>query len=360
MVLEALNSGWVAPVGPDLDLFETEVAKVSGRLFGVALSSGTAALQLGLLALHVQPGDVVVCASMTFVATANAVMHVGAIPVFVDSEIETGNISLPLLRLALEGVAKSGRRLGAVIPVDLLGKAANHTEIVALCEEFSVPVLVDAAESLGAKHRGRPSASYGQSAVLSFNGNKIATTSGGGMFLTDDEILARRVRFLSTQAREPEDHYEHREVGYNFRLSNVLAALGRAQVTRLPDMISKRRETRNRYRELFHSVEGVEVFGGEDSEDNCWLTAVVIDEGLVRWAPQNLAQHLMKAGIESRPLWKPMHMQPLYKDRERYIDGSSESLFRSGLTLPSGSSMSDSEWRRIESSIRSFIKSAKF
>jgi len=208
-VVSALKSGWAAPAGPDLDAFEAEVARLCGRDFGVGLASGTAALHLALAALGVKPGDVVIASTMTFVATANAILYTGAVPVFVDSDPGTGNISVPLLEEAIAAVSSSGRTIGAVLPVDFLGKVADYTAIISLCEGYGIPVLSDAAESLGASHKGKPAGSFGAAAVVSFNGNKIATTSGGGMVLTDDEAVANRVRFLATQARELVIHYEH-------------------------------------------------------------------------------------------------------------------------------------------------------
>ena len=355
-VSEALDSGWAAPAGPDLDAFEFEVARLCRRAHAVGVASGTAGLQLALKALGVKPGDVVICSTMTFVATANAISYVGAVPVFVDSAPETGNLSLPLLEKALAAVSSSGRNIGAVLPVDFLGKVADYTAIISLCEGYGVPVLADAAESLGAFHQGKPAGSFGAASIVSFNGNKIATTSGGGMVLTDDETMAKRVRFLATQAREPVVHYEHRELGYNYRLSNVLAALGRAQIQRLPEMIERRRENRRKYRELFRGVDGVEVFGGNDDEDNCWLSSAIVSEQLP-WRAAELSQFLEEKNIESRPLWKPMHLQPLYEHCDAYVDGSSEGLFRTGVALPSGSNLSDDQWDRIESAVKEFLES---
>jgi dTDP-4-amino-4,6-dideoxygalactose transaminase len=353
-VVSALKSGWAAPAGPDLDAFEAEVARLCGRDFGVGLASGTAALHLALAALGVKPGDVVIASTMTFVATANAILYTGAVPVFVDSDPGTGNISVPLLEEAIAAVSSSGRTIGAVLPVDFLGKVADYTAIISLCEGYGIPVLSDAAESLGASHKGKPAGSFGAAAVVSFNGNKIATTSGGGMVLTDDEAVANRVRFLATQARELVIHYEHRELGYNYRLSNILAALGRAQIRRLPKMIKRRRENRRKYRELFNTVAGVEVFGGNDEEDNCWLSSVIVSEGL-SWTASELSEFLESKNIESRPLWKPMHLQPLYAPCEAYVDGSSEQLFRTGLALPSGSNLSKNQWARVESAVNEFL-----
>lgn len=354
-VLRALDSGWVAPTGPDLDRFESLVAEQCGRKFGVALSSGTAALHVGLLALGVKSGDIVICSTMTFVATANAISYIGAIPVFVDSHEETGNMSIPLLELALEEFDLAGRRVAAVVPVDFLGKAADYTSILRVCGKRNIPVLSDSAESVGAYHQGRPAGSFGAASVVSFNGNKIATTSSGGMVVTDDLELAARVRHLATQAREPVVHYEHVELGYNYRLSNILAALGSAQIERLPEMISIRRMWRNKYRDLFSVSPEVAVFGGEDAEDNCWLTAVLVSPE-ASWTPEDLRYYLETKNIESRPLWKPMHLQPLYQHSQSFIDGASERLFRQGLAVPSGSGMSGEEWSRIAVVVQEFLK----
>ncbi len=354
LVIDALDSGWIAPTGPDLNSFETEVAQLCGRQFGVGLSSGTAALHLALLAVGVRPGDVVICSTMTFVATANAISYIGAIPVFIDSNAATGNIAVSLLEKALIELESEGRKVAAVMPVDFLGKAADYSAIMGLCDERGIPVVADSAESLGAHHKGKPAGSFGVAAAVSFNGNKIATTSSGGMVLTDDVELANRVRHLATQAREPAVHYEHVDLGYNYRLSNILAALGRAQIERLPAMIALRRQWREKYRELFATAPEVTVFSGDDTEDNCWLTAIVVSPE-ASWAPSDLQDFLETRNIESRPLWKPMHLQPLYRHSQSFIDGTSERLFDQGLTLPSGSSMSPAEWARIDTAIREFL-----
>ena len=355
LVVNALESGWVAPIGPDLNTFESEVANVCGRQFGVGVSSGTAALHLSLLAVGVKPGDIVVCSTMTFVATPNAISYVGAIPVFIDSDAATGNMSVFLLERALRTLQSEGSRVAAVMPVDFLGKAADYSAILRLCDERGIAVVADSAESLGAHHKGNPAGSFGAVAAVSFNGNKIATTSSGGMVLTDDVELANRVRHLATQAREPVVHYEHVDLGYNYRMSNILAALGRAQIERLPAMIAIRRKLRDEYRELFATAPEVTVFGGDDAEDNCWLTAIVVSPE-ASWAPSDLQDFLETRNIESRPLWKPMHLQPLYEHCQGFIDGTSERLFDQGLTLPSGSSMSPAEWARIESAIYEFLQ----
>lgn len=353
-VIDALESGWVAPIGPSLEKFEEKVATLCGREFGVGVSSGTAALHLSLLAVGVKPGDFVLCSTLTFVATANAIAYIGAIPVFVDSDEETGNISVELLEHALNALSLSGRKVAAVIPVDFLGKSANYVDIVELCNRWGIPVVADAAESLGARHKDQPAGSFGVAAAVSFNGNKIATTSSGGMVLTNDAEFARRVRHLASQAREPVVHYEHREIGYNYRLSNVLAALGLAQVDRLPHMIASRRNLREKYRAFFARYSEATVFGGDDSEDNCWLTAVVVSTQAA-WTPLDLQTFLESKAIESRPLWKPMHLQPIYKNCESFVVGVAEGIFERGLALPSGSNLSSEEWNRIESALQEFF-----
>lgn len=355
-VLRAMQSGWVAPLGPEVDAFELEVAERVGVSYAVALSSGTAALHLGLLAIGVKPGDVVITSTMTFVATANAIVYTGAEPYFVDSQRHTGNISPELLRASIIKLREEGRNIGAIVPVDLLGKAVNYSEISIIAKEFNIPLLCDAAESFGASHNGKPAGSWGDASIISFNGNKIMTTSGGGMLLTDDKNIADRVRYLATQARQPVIHYEHTDVGYNYRLSNVLAALGRAQLSRLDDMIACRRKIRDSYRELFSKINGVEIFdGSSDDEDNCWLTSIIVDSAKTGWTTPELMEYLANLNIETRPLWKPMHLQPLFSDSSSHADGVSEFLFKNGLTLPSGSAMTQEQIERVLSSIQEFI-----
>ncbi|WP_309064551.1 DegT/DnrJ/EryC1/StrS family aminotransferase [Microbacterium sp.] len=355
-VVAAMRSGWIAPLGPDVDAFERELAERVGVDHGVALSSGTAALHLGLITLGVRPGDVVVTSTMTFAATTNAIVYTGAEPYFVDADLATGNMNPELLRRALERLRENGERVAAIVPVDLLGKAVDYTAIEAIAAEFEVPVLADAAESLGATHRGRAAGSFGRASIVSFNGNKIMTTSGGGMLLTDDGRFAQHVRYLATQARQPVVHYEHTDVGYNYRMSNLLAALGRAQLSRLDEMIARRREMREEYKRLFAGVAGVEVFGAEgDDADNVWLTSIIVDSDAAGWTPQQLATALAEDDIESRPLWKPMHRQPVFEKYRGEIDGSSERLFERGLTLPSGSALTGAQRERVLGAISSFV-----
>ena len=356
-VVAAMRSGWIAPLGPDVDAFEAELAGRVGVAHAVALSSGTAALHLALLGIGVKPGDIVLTSTMTFAATANAIVYTGAEPFFIDCELATGNMDVSLLRAALEQLAAEGRQAAAIVPVDLLGKATDYTAIGALADEFAAPLIADAAESLGASHRGRPAGSFGRASIVSFNGNKIMTTSGGGMLLTNDEALAKHSRYLATQARQPVAHYEHTDIGYNYRLSNLLAALGRAQLTRLDEMISRRRGMRELYREFFADIAGVEIFGGKDDDgDNFWLTSIVVDPNITGWAPEHLSASLLEDNIESRPLWKPMHLQPVFAQTRSSINGSSQRLFESGLTLPSGSALGREEITRILSRLSTFVR----
>lgn len=356
-VVAAMRSGWIAPLGPDVDAFERELAERVGVAHAVALSSGTAALHLALLTLGVKPGDVVLTSSMTFAATANAIVYTGAEPYFIDADPVTGNIDAALLREALVELRDAGEHVSAIVPVDLLGKAIDYTAVLAIADEFGVPVVADAAESLGATHAGRAAGSFGRASIVSFNGNKIMTTSGGGMLLTDDADFAQHVRYLATQARQPVVHYEHTDIGYNYRMSNLLAALGRAQLARLDAMIARRREMRELYKQLFAEVDGVEVFGAEgDEADNVWLTSILIDSSITGWEPSELAAALAADDIESRPLWKPMHAQPVFDGARSKTNGASEALFARGLTLPSGSALTDAQRERVVTAIRGFLK----
>jgi dTDP-4-amino-4,6-dideoxygalactose transaminase len=358
MVVDAVRSGWVAPMGPHLDAFEAEMCERVGTTYAVALSSATAALHLALLEMGARPGVVVVVPSLTFVATANAVAYTGATPVFVDCVPDSGNLDPRLLDDCLRTLGREGRQVVAVISVDLLGKAADYDSLLDVCDVHGVELLEDAAEALGASYRGRPAGSFGRVGVLSFNGNKILTTSGGGMLLTDDGPLAARARHLSTQARQPVAHYEHLELGYNYRLSNILAALGRAQLARLDEMLARRREIRDGYRSLFRPVPGVELLGGtDDAEDNCWLTVVVVNEAVTGWSSQDLAKELTAGDVESRPVWKPMHRQPLFADARSFLTGASDRLFERGLTLPSGSKLSAADEQRVHGIIATFSAS---
>ncbi|GAA3735669.1 aminotransferase class I/II-fold pyridoxal phosphate-dependent enzyme [Plantactinospora mayteni] len=355
-LLRAVRSGWVAPVGPEIDSFEREIAERVGTAYAVAVSSGTAALHLALLALGARPGQVVIVPTLTFVATANAVVYTGAEPVFVDCEPATGNIDPALLTDLLRELRAAGRTVAAVLPVDMFGSCASYPEILPVCAAAGVPVIEDAAEALGAVRDGRPAGSFGRAGVLSFNGNKIITTSGGGMVVSDDAELIDRCRYLSTQARQPVAHYEHTDVGYNYRLSNLLAALGRAQLRRLDAMIARRRRLRGRYAKLFAAVPGVRLLADADPGTNCWLTTITVDPAQAGWHASDLASHLGRQDIETRPVWKPMHLQPVFGTARASLTGAAQRLFDTGLTLPSGSALTEPQVTRVLGAIERFLE----
>ena len=353
----AMRSGWVAPLGPEVDAFEREIAARVGVAAGVAVSSGTAALHLGLRGIGVGPGTTVVTSTFTFVATANAAVHAGARPFFVDCDPITGNLCPDLLDEALAGLAARGHRVSAVLPVDIYGRVADLDRIQAVADRLGVPVLCVSAESLGATAGGRAAGSFGRASAVSFNGNKIMTTSGGGMLLTDDVELADHARHLACQARLPVAHYEHAEIGYNYRLSNVLAALGRAQLTRLDDMIARRRAVRRRYVDLVRDLDGVTVLhDGHDETDNAWLTSLVFDDPA---RVHSVGRALADADIETRRLWKPMHQQAVFAGAGRLVSGAAERLFDHGLSLPSGSGLTDDEVSRVVDVLRPALESAR-
>lgn len=359
-LVRAVRSGWIAPLGPEVDAFEEELADYCGRSHAVALSSGTAALHLGLLALGVGAGDVVITSSLTFIATANAIIYTGAEPVFVDAD-ETGNMNPDLLEEAFKTLEAEGRTVKTVVPVDMLGKVADYERIGEIASRYGATVLSDAAESLGATRNGKAAGAFGVAAAVSFNGNKIMTTSGGGALLSDDEDLLHQVRYLATQARQPVVHYEHTDIGYNYRMSNLLAALGRGQLSRLDDMILRRCQNRLRYANMFRAVAGVSIFGepsmGDDgrSRDNFWLSSILVDPDEAGFQASELQEHLAARNIEARPLWKPMHLQPVHKDRRAFTDGTSERLFSTGISLPSGSALREAEHERVASAINEFL-----
>jgi dTDP-4-amino-4,6-dideoxygalactose transaminase len=352
-LVRAFDSGWVAPAGPELDAFERELGDLVGWPGVTALSSGTAALHLALVTEGIGPGDTVLASTFTFAGSVNPVSYVGADLHLIDSDTESWNLSPELLAEALTAAKQRGTLPKAVIAVDLYGQCADFDAIRALCDEDGVLLIEDAAEAVGATYRGRPAGSLGDLSILSFNGNKIVTTSGGGAYLSPDPEKAQRVRYLSTQARQPVVHYEHTEVGFNYRLSNLLAALGRAQLTRLPG-ISKRRLGFNAvYREELADLSGLSFMPIPDwSSWNGWLTCAVFEDATVR---DRVVAALEAANIESRPLWKPMHLQPLFAGVPAVINGVSEHLFRHGLCLPSGSGMTDADLERVISVARGAI-----
>ncbi|MEM8609713.1 MAG: aminotransferase class I/II-fold pyridoxal phosphate-dependent enzyme [Myxococcota bacterium] len=347
-LLAAFDSNWIAPLGPEVDAFENDLAARAGVTSAAALSSATAALHLGLVMLDVQPGDTVWTSTLTFAATANAIRYVGANPVFIDSERETWNLDPNLLAEALEHAAKRGTLPKALIAVDLYGQCADYDAIGEACNRFEIPILEDAAEALGASYRGKPAGSFGVMAAFSFNGNKIITTSGGGALVSDDEALMTRARYLASQARQPVPHYEHTEVGFNYRLSNLLAALGRAQLSRLDSLVDRRRQVHARYRDALGDLAGVEFLTeAPRGRSNAWLTCMLIDSEALGASPSAVREHLEGHDIEARPVWKPMHLQPVYRDCPAIGGSVSESLFARGLCLPSGSSLTDDDQQRV-------------
>jgi dTDP-4-amino-4,6-dideoxygalactose transaminase len=347
MLLDAFDSNWIAPVGPDLDAFESEMCRQVGVASAVGLSSGTAGLHLALRLLGIGPGDDVLVSDFTFVATVNPIVYEGATPVFIDSDFTTWNMDPNLLEDELKESASRGTLPKAIIVVDLYGQCADYDAILSLSERYEVPVIEDAAEALGATWGGRPAGSFGELAVISFNGNKIITTSGGGMLLSDDEEAISKAHHWATQAREPTAHYEHAELGYNYRLSNLLAAVGRGQLEQLTEKIARRRAIFSAYQARLSELPGISFMPIDSrGEPNYWLTCLLIDPAFgVNREQVRLA--LEKENIESRPLWKPMHLQPIHAGC-RVRGGSVSALcFEQGLCLPSGSGLSEEELERV-------------
>lgn len=353
LVRDAFASNWIAPLGPHVDAFERELAAAAGVGHAAALVSGTAALHLALRLSGVGPGDVVLVPTLTFVASANAVVYQGAEPAFVDCHPDTWTIDPALVAEALERFARAGRPAKAVITVDLYGQSADHDPILAACAEHGAAVIEDAAEALGATYRGRPLGGFGRFGCFSFNGNKILTTSGGGMLVSDDAGAIARARFLASQARDPAPHYEHSTLGYNYRLSNVLAAIGRGQLAVLPERVEARRRNFERYRERLGDLPGLafmpEAPYGRASR---WLTVVTIDRERFGAGPEEVRLALAAEDVEARPVWKPMHLQPLFAGRTAIGGAVADRLFATGLCLPSGSSLAEGDLDRIAGILR--------
>jgi dTDP-4-amino-4,6-dideoxygalactose transaminase len=354
LLLDAFDSNWIAPLGPHVDAFEREFAAAVGMPYAAALSSGTAALHLALEAVGVTRGDEVITSTLTFVATANAIAYLGAEPVFVDCSAHTWTLDPDLLAEELAACASRGKRPAAVIAVDLYGQCADYDRIVSICREYEVPLVEDAAEALGAFYRGRPAGSFGEAAAFSFNGNKILTTSGGGMLVSSRRELIERARYLSTQAREPVPHYEHLEVGYNYRLSNLLAALGRGQLQSLDERIDRRRENNRYYQDVLGALPGL-TFMPEATYGitNGWLTCVTINPDVFGASREDVRVFLESMNIESRPVWKPMHVQPVFSKCRHRGGEVAAGLFERGLCLPSGSSLTAVDRSRVVSAILS-------
>jgi len=344
----AIESNWIAPLGPHVDAFEHEVAATVGVSHALAVSSGTAALHLAMLVLGIGPGDEVLCATLTFAACANAIRYVGAVPVFVDCDADTWTVDVGLVEDELRRRAARGRPPKALLAVDLYGQCADYPALLALCGRYEIPVVEDAAEALGATCAGRPAGSWGTLAVLSFNGNKIVTASSGGMLLSDDARLIDTARHLATQAREATVHYEHTAVGYNYRLSNLLAAVGRAQLRSLPERVEARRSTYEFYRAALEGLPGL-GFMPEAAYGRCsrWLTCITVDPHRLTCGREDLRLALEGEDIESRPVWKPLHRQPAFAGSPVVGGAVAERLFAHGLCLPSGSALVVDDLTRV-------------
>jgi dTDP-4-amino-4,6-dideoxygalactose transaminase len=348
MLLDAFDSNWIAPVGPDIDAFERELAERVGAGHAVALSSGTAALHLALLLVGVGPGDDVLVPSFTFVATAAAVTYLGANPVLVDCSASNWTIDPDLVEAELAARARAGRLPSAVVTVDLYGQCADYDRLTALCDEYDLPLVADAAEALGATYRSRPAGSFGTAAVFSFNGNKIITTSGGGMLVADSAELVDRARYLATQARDPFPHYEHSVLGFNYRLSNLLAALGRAQLAGLDSRIDRRRVIDASYRSALGEVPGIEFMPVLPyGEPNWWLTCILVDPGRFGADREQIRLALESVDVESRPTWKPLHLQPVFEGAPTVGGAACAAIFERGLCLPTGSALSPADQARV-------------
>lgn len=353
-VAEAFETNWVAPLGPNVNEFEKELAHRVGTSHAAALSSGTAAIHLGLKALGVSPGDVVFCSTLTFSASCNPIIYEGATPVFIDSEINSWNMSPNALRKAFEDYTPK-----AVVVVHLYGQSADMDEIKAICDEHGVPILEDAAESLGATYKGQASGTHGEIGIYSFNGNKIITTSGGGMMISNHQAHVEKARFWATQAREAARHYEHKELGYNNRMSNVLAGIGRGQLQVLETRIQQKKAIFKRYEEAFKEIEGLNMMPiREYGEPNYWLSCAILDAEC-QIKPLDIILALETENIESRPIWKPMHLQPIFKDYPYYMDDNhsvSEDVFNRGICLPSDTKMTIEEQEYVIEIIKSLFK----
>lgn len=360
-VKEAFETNWVAPLGPNVTNFEKELAQYVGVKSASALSSGTAAIHLGLKALGVTSGDVVFCSTLTFSASCNPILYLGATPVFIDSDAKTWNMCPKALKLAFEAAEKNNKIPKAVVVVNLYGQSADMDPIVELCQQYQVPILEDAAESLGATYKGKMSGTIGDIGIYSFNGNKIITTSGGGMMVSNNETYTKKATFWATQSREAERHYEHKEIGYNYRMSNVVAGIGRGQLKVLNERIAKKKEIYKTYQEAFKDIEDIEMMNICDfSESNYWLSVMTLKE-TSKVKPLDIMMALEKENIESRPVWKPMHLQPVFKQYPFFTATKeisvSEDYFNRGVCLPSDTKMTKEQQEFIITLIKQlFVK----
>lgn len=360
-IKEAFATNWLAPLGPHVNAFEQEIAEYIGSKGAVALSSGTAAIHLALLLLGVTKGDIVFCSSLTFSASANPILYQGAEPVFIDSEPESWNMSPVALQKAFDDAIRTGKLPKAVVVVNLYGQSADMDSLMEICEDYGVPIVEDAAESLGATYKGKASGTLGKFGIYSFNGNKIITTSGGGMLVSDDLAALEKARFYATQARDQARHYQHSELGYNYRMSNILAGMGRAQLKVLNDRVIARRMVFDRYKSAFSHIKGVNFMPEATyGLSNRWLTALTIDSDLCGISAIEIIDQLAKYNIESRPVWKPMHLQPLYSNNKYYTHFPNESvsdvLFENGICLPSGSNLTTQQQDEVIEIIISLLE----
>jgi len=384
-IQEAFDTNWVVPLGPNVDAFEKDLEAflekgqgvagqarndntppllegVGGRLHVAALTAGTAALHLGLVLLGVEAGDEVLCQSFTFSASANPICYQGATPVFVDSEPDTWNLSPEFLEEAIRDRIKKGKKPKAIIPVHLYGMPSKMDEILSVANRYEIPVLEDAAEALGSAYKGVRCGTLGELAALSFNGNKIITTSGGGALVSKNSEYIKKARFLATQARDAAPHYQHSQIGYNYRMSNIVAGIGRGQMKVLPQRVEQRRKNNQYYRNHLSNIKGI-TFQTEPSSDffsNYWLTSIIIDPcktgGVTR---EDIRLALERANIESRPLWKPMHLQPVFNSCPYYGEKVSETLFNNGLCLPSGSSLMESDLEKVVDTLQNCLRTGQ-
>lgn len=357
-VQEAYDTNWVAPLGPNVNAFETELATYLNAKSVAALSSGTAAIHLALIMLGVQPGDEVICSSFTFSASANPIAYQGATPIFVDSEQETWNMDPILMDEAIADRIRKGKKPKAIVVVHLYGMPAKMDEIMAIANKYEIPVVEDAAEALGSKYKGRACGSIGTIGILSFNGNKIITTSGGGALVSNSVEYVEKSRFLSTQARDNAPHYQHSQIGYNYRMSNIVAGIGRGQLEVLPSRVEARRANNFFYRELLKDYSNIS-FQNEPLGhfSNYWLTSILVGANTKKLDREKIRLSLEKVNIETRPLWKPMHLQPVFVNCPSYMNGVSERLFKNGLCLPSGSNLTVDERNRISKSLLDILNS---
>ena len=357
-VKDAFDTNWIAPVGPHVDLFEKEFCKLTGSIYAVALSSGSSAIHLALILLGIGRGDEVICSAFTFAASANPVVYQNATPVFVDSEVSTWNMNSEYLQEAIQDRIKKGKTPKVVILVHLYGQSADIDPILKLCDEYDIHLIEDAAESVGAYYKGKHTGILGKFGIFSFNGNKIITTSSGGMLVSDDEDLIQKAKFLSTQARDPAPHYQHSHIGYNYRLSNVLAGIGRGQLRVLEDRVNARRANFDYYEKELRDLPGIEFMPeAEFGRSNRWLTCLTIDPSRSDTTREHVRLALESENIEARPVWKPLHMQPVFKDYPFYGSGISEEIFDKGLCIPSGSNLNEEDRGRVVNVFRRIFNS---